>query len=322
MNRLFFILLGVLMLAGCDVPAGSVTAPVQTDGAFAVAAGAALPYRTWMPNGRPNAVVLALHGMNDSRDAWEYPAPDLAAAGVAVFAPDWPGFGATDGRGFWPGTDRLVADMRAMVHQLHLRYPGLPLFVLAESMGGAVAMVAATEPGAEAVDGYILIAPAVWTRREMNVFMRVLLWTANRTVPSMAFSGRGVVKVTASDNRQALVRLSQDPLTIRATRVRAIAGLVDLMDRAAAAAPGFQVPSLILYGGRDQLVPAKATAAMWQALPAGPVRAFYPSGYHLLLRDNDRAERIGDILAWMRNPRAPFPSGADRAAAGWLEQQR
>ena len=55
--------------------------------------GMRLPYRTWLPDGEPWAVVLALHGMNDSRDAWEYPAPELATHGVAVFAPDQRGFG-------------------------------------------------------------------------------------------------------------------------------------------------------------------------------------------------------------------------------------
>ena len=60
------------------------------------------------------AVVLALHGMNDSRDAWEYPAPELAAHGVAVFAPDQRGFGDTAVRGYWPGTQALVDDARAM----------------------------------------------------------------------------------------------------------------------------------------------------------------------------------------------------------------
>ncbi len=47
--------------------------------------------------GKPWAVVLALHGMNDSRDAWEYPGPDSPPHGVAVFAPDQRGFGDTDG---------------------------------------------------------------------------------------------------------------------------------------------------------------------------------------------------------------------------------
>ena len=32
------------------------------------------------------------------------------------------------------------------------------------------------------------------------------------------------------------------------------------------------------------------------------MRAFYPAGYHLLLRDHGRVTPIDDILAWMRHP--------------------
>jgi alpha-beta hydrolase superfamily lysophospholipase len=78
---------------------------------------------------------------------------------------------------------------------------------------------------------------------------------------------------------------------------------------------------LFLYGCHDELVPAKATAATWRAMPAGPVRAFYPNGYHLLLRDKDRAEPTDDILAWVRHPDAPLTSGADLAAEAWLALQ-
>jgi acylglycerol lipase len=150
--------------------------------------------------------------------------------------------------------------------------------------------------------------------------MRVSLWLADHTVPGLTVTGGGIVKVTASDNRQALIRLSTDPLTIRETRIDAIKGLVDLMDQALASAPHFHAPALFLYGGHDELVPPRATAATWKALPAGPVLAFYPNGYHLLLRDKDRATPIGDILGWIRDPDAPLPSGAENTARAWLDQ--
>ena len=78
-------------------PGPAVAPPRETADAFVMPDGTRLPYRAWLPDGEPWAVVLALHGMNDSRDAWEYPAPELAAHGVAVFAPDQRGFGDTDG---------------------------------------------------------------------------------------------------------------------------------------------------------------------------------------------------------------------------------
>jgi acylglycerol lipase len=310
------------LLAACagqlDPPGPAVTKAAETSGAFVMPDGMRLPYRVWLPTGAPRAVVLALHGMNDSRDAWEIPAPEFAAAGVAVYAPDQRGFGATTARGYWPGTEGLVADAREMSRLLHEHYPGVPEYMMGESMGAAVMMVMATEPHPPKVDGYVLIAPAVWGRAEMNIFMRGALWIAAKTVPGMLLENRGYVKITASDNHEALVRLSKDPLTILSTRVDTTKGLVDLMDAALASAPRFREQSLFLYGGKDDLIPKRATMATWRALPEGATLAYYPDHYHLAMRDLGRDTVIKDVVAWMKNPGAPLPSGADKAAEVWV----
>lgn len=311
------------LIGGCAAqlapPGPPVMAPVQAGDAFVMPDGFRLPVRAWLPAGPPKAVVLALHGMNDSRDAWEIPAPDFSAAGIAVFSLDQRGFGATASRGFWAGTDGLVSDARTVAALLRARYPGVPVFLMGESMGAAALMVLATRPDAPAVDGYVLSAPAVWSRAEMNLLMRGTLWLAMHTMPGFELVNRGYVKVTATDNHAALVRLSTDPLTLHGTRVDAVDGLVDLMDAAADAAPRFHARALFLYGGKDELVPKRATRAAWTALPPGGVtRAYYPERYHLAMRDLGRAEVIGDVIAWLRNPTLPLPSGADRAAAAWL----
>jgi acylglycerol lipase len=314
------LLTAVLLLSGCAThlapPGPAIMQPAVADGAFVMPDGVRLPYRAWLPKGAPSAVILALHGMNDSRDAWEYPAPDFAAAGQAVFAPDQRGFGATATRGYWAGTPGLVDDARTMAALLRARYPGTKLILMGESMGAAVLMAAATSSDPPPADGYVLIAPAVWGRAKMNIFLRATLWTAANTVPGWSLTGRGFVKVTASDNREALIRLSTDPLTLHATRVDAIHGLVDLMDTALASAPRFYAPALFLYGGKDELVPPRANEATWATLPKAATRAYYPQGYHLLLRDKGRAAAIGDILAWIGHPDR-LPSGADLAASVW-----
>ena len=324
-QRLTRVLLSVLLLAGCVAqtarPGPMTENPTETDGVFVMPDGMALPYRVWLPDGPPFAVVLALHGMNDSRNAWEYPAPDFTALGVAVFSPDLRGFGASRTRGFWPGTASLTEDVGVMARLLRARYPHTKLILMAESMGAAALMVLNTQPDPPPVDGYVLIAPAVWGRAKMNFLMRASLWLADLAVPWLTLAGGGVVKIIASDNRQALMRLSNDPLTIHGTRVDAIKGLVDLMDQALAAAPRFHAPALFLYGGHDELVPAHATAATWRTLPPGSVLAFYPNGYHLLLRDKNREVPGWDILAWIRDVKSPLPSGAEGAAAEWLNAQ-
>ncbi len=321
-RRRVLALLPFLLLSGCAVraiPPGFATGPVTPPAGFLVMDdGARLPYRAWMPaNGEPRVVVLALHGMNDSRDAWEIPAPELAQAGIAVIAPDQRGFGASASRGDWPSGAALVADADRMARTLRARYPAAKLILMGESMGAAVLMCLGTEPRPPPADGYVLVAPAVWGRAEMNLLLRSTLWLAANLAPDMEVT-RAPVKVVASSNRDALIRLGRDPLTLRSTRVRSVAGLVDLMDAALASAPAFNAPALFLYGGHDDLVPKRATAATWAALRPGERRAFYPQGYHLLLRDLDRDKPIGDVIAWMRDPAAALPSGAENAAARWL----
>jgi alpha-beta hydrolase superfamily lysophospholipase len=268
--------------------------------------------------------MLALHGFNDSRDAWEYPAPAFAIAGIALYAPDQRGFGAAPGRGLWPGTSALVADAAEMARLVKALHPGVPLVLIGESMGAAVLMVLATGPLAPPDVAYVLVAPAVWGRARMNFLLSGLLWVAVNLVPGMVIT-RSPVAIVASDNRAALIRLSTDPLTIKRTRVDTLDGLVDLMDAALAAVPSMRVRALFQYGGKDELVPKEATAFTWKALPrgglGGPRIAYYPDGYHLLLRDHARAVPIGDIIAWMQGPMETLPSGAGRAAAAWLESQ-
>ncbi len=322
------VLLGAAaLLSGCVAeatpPGPRTAAPELATDAFVMSDGARLPIRVWLPDGPPQSVILALHGFNDSRDAWEIPAPDFAAAGIAVYAPDQRGFGEAPGRGLWPGGDALVDDAAEMVGLLRRRHPGLPVVLMGESMGGAVLMCLGARPGAPQVEGYVLVSPAVWGRARMNGIMRGSLWLASTLVPGMEVSRPPPpVQVFASDNMAALVRLSRDPLTILSTRMDTLRGLVDLMDAALASAPGFTARALFMYGAEDELVPKDATLATWRSLPpAQHCLAYYPNGWHLMLRDTHRDVPIGDVVAWTRNPAGSLPSGADAAGRAWLNDQ-
>jgi acylglycerol lipase len=131
----------------------------------------------------------------------------------------------------------------------------------------------------------------------MNVFPRGLLCAASRTLPGLLMENRGYVKVTATDNRAALERLSKDPPTIHGTRVDTVSGLVDLIEAALGAAPKFHAQALFLYGGKDDLVPKRPTVATWKALPATEQRpAYYADHYHLATRDRGREKVIKDVV--------------------------
>jgi alpha-beta hydrolase superfamily lysophospholipase len=297
------------------------TPPRITDHEIITTDGAHLPLRVWLPKGKTKAVILAVHGFNDYSNAFEGAGTALAFRGIATYAYDQRGFGEAPLRGRWVGRWQLAADVTLASRLIRARYPGVPLYILGESMGGAVVVVAMTGeagiPRPEA-DGLILVAPAVWSRGTMNVFERAALWAAIRVLPTTTVTGQGVVHVRPSDNIAMLRAFSADPLVIKETRVDAIYGLVDLMDAALAAGPKLDVPLLYLYGEHDEIVPKTPTELMIAHLPGAAASrqrvAWYPNGYHMLLRDLEAAVVVGDVASWIAQQRAPLPSGADRFA--------
>jgi len=305
------------------VPAGLPTAEaVLAKDALVMADGAKLPLRAWLPEGEPpRAVLLGLHGFGDhSGNAFDTPAPLLTARGVALYAYDQRGFGAAPHRGYWAGAETLVSDAVAAARLVRARHPGVPLYMMGESMGVAVLLAAAGAPRPPPVDGYVLLAPAVRGRATMGAFAGRVLDVLSWVMPAVAFYGSSP-GFAPTDNEEAMERWSRDPLTLKQFRVDVVRGLVDLMDEATAAAPRFRAPALILYGAKDRLVAGAPVRRMVRALPEGaPHRiAYYAEGHHLLLRDNNRAVVAEDIAAWLQRPDAPLPSGADAAAGRWLE---
>jgi alpha-beta hydrolase superfamily lysophospholipase len=315
----------LVALAACTpqlIPAGPpIGDPTFATDRLVMPDGARLPLRAWLPEGPPRAVILALHGFNDSRNFMVEPAAALNEAGVAIYAYDQRGFGGAPNRGVWAGSATLAADASTAARLLQDRHPGVPLFVLGESMGGAVALLAAASASPPPVAGYVLLAPAVWGRVTMPGIMVGLLDVLAHTVPRIAVSS-GVPGISPTDNPRALARLVRDPLTIRDTRVDATKGLVDLMDDALAVAPRIRPdtpPILLVYGARDQLVPPVATRALLDRLPRGaPYRvAYYARIHHMPLRDLEGPVVVRDMLTWMAAPDAPLPSGADGAGREW-----
>ncbi len=298
---------------------GSFAAAIE-DGNVIARAGARLPIRTWMPEGPPKAVIIALHGFNDYSNFFAKPGAYFARRGIISYAFDQRGFGRSINHGLWAGVDAYADDLRSAARAVGARHPGLPLYLLGESMGGAVIMVAMTGPRPIEADGVILAAPAVWGRETMPWYQRAALFAGSHIMPGVTVSGESL-RIKPSDNIEMLRALGRDPLVIKETRIDALYGLANLMDAALEASRRLDAPALILYGKNDQVVPKPPTMMMLSRLPRDPKSrrvAFYTDGYHMLLRDLQAETVYRDIAAWINNRSAPLPSGADADASAFM----
>ncbi len=88
-----------------------------------------------------------------------------------------------------------------------------------------------------------------------------------------------------------------DPLVYLKATTRFGAGLLAAMPRATAAVDRIRVPTLVIHGGDDSIVP------VWASVPlagvAGVERRVWPGLRHEMHNEPERAEILGFVAAWL-----------------------
>ena len=313
------LILPVLLAAACapglmPPPSERVAAEMGPD-MFRAADGTEFRMRSWLPKEKPRAVILALHGFGDYAVAFRTPAALWAERGIATYAYDQRGFGGTPHVFHWAGAETMADDAKAVARALRRRYPDTPLYLLGESMGGSVAIVAATEGKPVDVDGLILVSPAVWEHDFMGSIERSALWLASLTAPGLWLEPPRGLGIHPSDNIEMLRAMGRDSLIHNGARADTTAGLMDIMDRALGDEQRIRLPMLALFGAHEEVLPHQAVAAFLARLPAHNARvAVYPQGYHMLLRDLHGDIAASDVAAWVMNRTDRLPSGLECAS--------
>ncbi|HXQ11786.1 MAG TPA: alpha/beta fold hydrolase [Caulobacteraceae bacterium] len=275
--------------------------------------GAKLAMQSWTPDsGEPWAVIIGLHGMDDDSNAFDLAGPYWAKDGIATLAYDQRGFGRSPGHGLWAGDALMMDDLRTFTALVRQRYPHAIIAVAGESLGASVAIEAFASEEPPAADRVVLLSPAVWGWSTQPLTYKTTLWLAahvdgGRVIdpPNWVTKGR-----YASDNIEELRSMGRDPYEIWGTRVDAIYGLVDSMERASRAVADIHAPVAYLMGAHDAIIPPEPMQRAARALKSTDHSALYANGWHLLLVDRQRDVVFRDVESFLRDPTAPLPSGA------------
>jgi alpha-beta hydrolase superfamily lysophospholipase len=259
---------------------------------------ARIPYRLWAAEGNTRALVVLLHGAFDYSAAFDEMGPHLAQRGYTAIAFDQRGFGGTVSRGRWRGKARMVRDVAEVAAFLRGRYgESPPLFVIGESMGAAVAVLATAQYPGLNVAGLVLAAPGALAgmirRTIVAALLRALRWTAPvGAVVCERLSGR---ELTAA----AAIRLLVDPLILRMVRPNMMFGLGGLAQDAVDEAPAVHVPTLTMAGTKDDFVRIGCMKQLYRRF-AGPKEwATFEGGPHLLLHWQHGDRVVARAIDWM-----------------------
>jgi alpha-beta hydrolase superfamily lysophospholipase len=169
-------------------------------------------------------------------------------------------------------------------------------------MGGAVVIRTMTGKNPPTVAGAILAAPAVWARSTQPFYQNLVLWIGAHTMPWLELTGESLDR-QPSDNIEMLREQGSDPLVIKATRIDTIYGLQNLMDAGFERADRFSLPTLVLYGDNDEIIPRQPVLDAYhrfpEAVPGQKQLILYEKGYHMLMRDLQAEKVLQDIVDWV-----------------------
>jgi acylglycerol lipase len=222
----------------------------------------------------------------------------MADAGLEVTAYDLRGFGASGGRRAWADRwSRHHDDLEERLLEVRTTASDRPVVLYGHSMGALVALgYAVADPPRPLPDVLVLSAPAVdstlprWQKTAAPLLARV--------VPTMEVKNAFDGTILSRDPRVA-ERYLADPFNYHRTTTRLGADALVEQARVLDAADRLSIPTLVIHGGDDRLVPT-AASERFAELPA-VTRRVHEGLRHESHNEPEGEEVIADVVAWLRS---------------------
>lgn len=276
----------------------------STSETFTAPDGLTLSRRRWdAPD--PWGVVLLVHGLAEHSGRYEHVGSHLAERGLQASAADIRGFGRSGGPRAWLDRwSRVYDDLEAQVRDARDRHPGLPLALYGHSLGGMLVLGYVLD-GRQAPDLLVLSAPAL--DAALPAWKRVLAPVLDRLAPRLMIAN-GLRDRDLSRDPRVAESYRSDPLNVHSSTAHFGAEVFAEQRRIRERLDRLAVPTLVIHGGEDALVPSDVSAVLEDR--PGVTRHVYRGVRHELHNEPEHEQVLDDVVAWLHeHVPAEAPSG-------------
>ena len=281
----------------------------------------------WLPEVKPKAIILLLHGMAEHSGRYARLGHALSEAGYGLYAHDQRGHGQSAQRGTLghyadaQGWSAVVNDVASLHRHISQTHPGTPIFVLGHSMGSYIAQAYLLDHSAS-VQGAILSGSnfqPVALYRSASLIACFERWRQGPKGRSalIEWLSFGSFNKAFKPNRTRFDWLSRDPIEVDAYANDPLCGFrcsnqlwVDLLgglQQISKASNLVQIdaalPVLIIGGACDPVSEGKRLVDLSAALRKAGLEQLqlnlYPNARHELFNETNRDDVTSDVIAWL-----------------------
>ena len=265
-------------------------------------------YREWIPSGNVKKIVLVAHGMAGHGEFFVLLADRLVEKGIMVIAPDYRHHGHSDRKKEdLAKFKKILRDCHLLLGQIQSKYPQMPIFLVGESMGGAVSInfTKYFREDQSKLSGLILFAPAIRMQFPPIFWIGITLISPLMILARLLIPSKGIVKVKGNEDQGIKNPIHQrydreDPYHLERVSMRYLIQLFKFVRKTMSQARKISIPALIFQGTEDPVISVNGAKRFVKNLASKDRKlVLIDGGFHSLFTDPEFQNKWDILIKWI-----------------------
>ncbi len=263
------------------------------------------PCLSWVKFGQPvKAVLLCVHGLGLNSSSFTKFGQDMSQQGIATYAIDVRGFGSwMEAKGHKKvDFDDCIEDVRKTLEWLQKANPGKPVFLMGESMGGAIVLHAAAKYP-DLMNGVISACSSGDRFKQKRTDLKIFLHALTGPTRQMNI-GKQVVEQAAGDNERLKASWEGDELDRMKLSPMELLSFQSFMNDTHDQVVNIKnLPVLMVQGTADQLVKPEGTQELYDELATRDKQIMMVQDAQHLIFENQQCPpaTLSAVVKWISN---------------------
>ncbi|TFG41843.1 MAG: alpha/beta hydrolase [Bacteroidia bacterium] len=254
----------------------------------------------WNPDTSPiGAVVCLVHGIGEHTFRYLNVAEAFTKEGYVLFGADLRGHGRSGGpRGHFPSIEAVLQDIDLLLEQARKLYPGLPLILYGNSMGGSLVLHYGLKRKPD-VKGVIATSPALHNALEEQKVKVMVAKILGTLIPAVTIASGLDVNAISHDSEE-VKSYYNDPLIHNKISLGFGKIMLNVSQWTLEHSSEFSLPLLLMHGKSDSI--AFPSSSIEFAAPLNEIckLVLWEDAWHELHTEPIKKEVLNTMTGWIK----------------------